>query len=276
MILRALILGKGAPNRCRDGTATLCAIALTRELGLIRIYPLHVEQRGVRVWSVCDLSLEPSRSDSRRESWKVLAAQPVGFVDDRADRAAILHACLLPEDVGDPIAHQNTARASVAVVPALVTAQIVERGACNEVPDAGETGDSWVMCQRESAHKPLIRWRAPNGSGHESHVVSQEVYEFIRQNPTDPARVFSNLQLTNPDYGHWLVIGNMRDRRNVWVVVHVHRMKLPVVPSSGHWFASAPLGNPGWPYWSQQAAAVRRAEEPQMALPFDLDLKKAS
>ena len=276
MILRALILGKGAPNRCRDGTATMCAIALTRELGLIRIYPLNVRQSEVKVWSVCDLECELNHKDRRRESWKILAARVVGSVDDRADRAAILDACVLDSAFGDPIHHQNANCASIAVVPATVTAQIVARGHFSDGPSDEQSADSWIMCQKEFAHKPMIRWRTENGGEHESHVVAQEVYEFIRVNPLDPARVFSNLQLTNPDYHHWLVVGNMRDRRNVWVVVHVHRMKKPVIASTGSYFATPSPDNTDWPYWSHEAAALRFAEEPQLFLPFDTEFQKAS
>ncbi|MBP7831074.1 MAG: hypothetical protein KA248_14280 [Kiritimatiellae bacterium] len=265
MQTKAVILGMGAPNRCRDGRATMCAIALSREYGLIRIYPLRVGGPDVRVWSVCELEAEPTSKDTRKESWRLLNIHLVGAIERREHRADILSRCLLQSAGADPVEFQNRSNLSVAVVEGSLEAAIMSRGEGQEPPNCGEA-DSWIHCQKESPLKPMLRWRSAAGACHESHIVSREAYEFLRKFPLDASRLFTNYQVFNPEYRHWLVLGNMKNRRNVWVVVHIHRMKLPVRSESGHEFSV--LQGAGWPYWNHFIAAAKTAEEPQQVFSF--------
>jgi len=269
MKTRAVILGVGAPNRCKNGEATQCGIALCGNLGLFRIYPFKVNS-GVKVWTICDIDAEPSASDSRFESWKLKSIVVVGRVESRDERASILDACILNHGNEDAIDFQNKNRASIAIVRPQINYPYVTRGEFHDFDGVSETSDAWIYCQREYPHKPYLNWTSPYGKEHYSHIVSHEAYEWLRKEPTRPHALFDNMNLINPDYMNWIVLGNMKNRRNVWVVVHVHRLKAPVNAFMPHYFAGASGKGSDWPYSIQEAASAKRAESPQMDLPFTI------
>lgn len=262
-----LIIGKGAPNRCKDGSATMCAIALTKELGLIRIYPIRIEHK-VRVWDWVDIEAEPSKTDNRRESWKLTSINVIGAISDRDEKAAILDACILRSSNIDPIDYQDESRSSIAIVRGEIFYPYITWGQLEQPPENYESEDAWITCQVEYAHKPYVHWKSHAGKKHHSHIVAHEAYEWMRHEPTKPHSLFDNMKLINPDYMNWFVLGNMKNRRNVWVIVHVHRLKMPVNFFMQHSFAAQAGKGLDWPYSKQEAENAKRAEDPQMSLIF--------
>lgn len=270
MKTKAIIIGVGAPNRCKNGDSTQCAIALSEEFGLFRIYPLRVG--SVKTWSEVSIEAGQNPKDSRVESWKLHDVRTTGrVIDDRGERAAILDDCVLVSGHEDPIKYQNDNRASVAVIRPEIESAFISRGEFDEPPDQVESEDAWIYCQKESPYKPYIYWRSHTGKEHTSHIVAHEAYEWLRKEPTRPHCLFDNMALMNPDYIYWFVIGNMKDRRNVWVIVHVHRMKKPINYFIAHSYAGRSGGNAAWPYSRQEAENVKRAEDRQMSLMFTTD-----
>jgi hypothetical protein len=120
------------------------------------------------------------------------------------------------------------------------------------------------MTQQKSWNKPYISWKSDQGSEHKTHLVGREVYEGLRRNPERPWEVFSNMQLNNADFDHWLLLGNLRDRRNVWVGVHVHRLKktssLSMLPCCSRISGESE----GWPYSQQETGNVPIADNQQL------------
>lgn len=258
---RGIILGKGAPNRCRDGSANMCLISVSKDIGLFRAYPLKTERAEIRIWSECDFELEKTPNDNRQESFKLISIKLISQIEDPAYRENILNSCILKTGDIDPLEYQNNNLASIAIVRVnRPGAEIEARNHESKMADT-DSPDSWVLCQSEHLYKPFIKWSSSQDKNHSSHLVSQEAYECLRKNPTDPWRLFSNYQLGNPEYDHWLVLGNMRDRRNVWVVVQIHRVKKKqmediMLPSSMIF-----VGNrEGWPYLKQEKVNVKFVE----------------
>ena len=256
MEVSAVILGKGAPNRCSDGRVTMCAIALTETIGLIRVYPLDVTD-GVRVWSRVEMDIERHPRDHREESYRATVRHISGIVSDPVEKRSILDACILGSGSIDPIDYQNKRRRSICVVKphGVIGAAIEPRESIAEKGE--EEFQGWVTTQADMPLKPYITWNSIQGKRHGSHALGQEVYEGLRKNASQPWQVFTNMQIGNIDYDHWLVMGNMRDRMNVWVCVHVHRLKKTAerLIDSNLWIAD---GKPsGWPYCEQEAENVR-------------------
>jgi hypothetical protein len=260
-------LGVGAPNRCKNGEATQCGIALCESLGLFRIYPFKVHS-GVKVWSICDIEAEPSAGDNRFESWKLKSIAAVGKIENRDERAALLDACVLNHGNADAIDFQNEKRASIALIKPEINYPYIARGEFSDPDDIDQSSDAWIYCQKEYPHKPYVNWTSPYGKEHYSHLVAHEAYEWLRKEPTKPHQLFDNMNLINPDYINWVLLGNMKNRRNVWVIVHIHRLKAPVNYFMRHYFADASGRSANWPYSIQEAAIAKRAESPQMDLPF--------
>lgn len=264
-------MGVGAPNRCKDGSSTQCAIGLSSEIGLFRVYPIKVGA-GIKTWAECIVDASQNPKDSRIESWKVNSIEPTGLVvKEKDERAAILDSAVLYSGHNDPVDYQNEHRASIAIVRPDVEYGFISKGDLEAPPDYSESEDAWIYCQKESPYKPYVFWRSHTGKRHQSHLVAHEAYEWLRKEPTRPHCLFDNVALMNPDYLYWFVLGNMKDRRNVWVIVHIHRMKKPVNYFIGHYFAEKGGAKGAWPYSTQEAANVKRAEDPQMSLMFTTD-----
>jgi hypothetical protein len=246
-----IILGKGAPNICKDGSKTMCCIGLSSQYGLIRLYPLSVTQDGdVKVWSKLRIAME-KRSDSRAESYRLVDHQFLGLIDSRDDKSEILNSCCLKSGIEDPITYQNKKQASICVVkPINRIGTLLEPRDVEDSSDADES-EFWVRPQCSFPYKPFIKWTSIQGGSHTSHLVGQEVYCGMLNNSQSPHRIFENMRVGDPDYEHWLVLGNMRSRRNVWVVVHLHRLKktLSTIPLS---FTTTDGAKDAWPYLSQE------------------------
>jgi len=203
----AVILAKGAPNRCRDGRTVMCAIALSESVGLIRIYPLSITDHGdVSIWSKLYLSIERSRTDQRPESYKLIKCQASGSIESREEKSELLNACILKSGESDPIDYQNDRRKSIAIVKSdsHVGASLIPRESSGEI-SAGTDEDGFATTQCEFPFKPYIEWKSIQGKFHRTHLVGQEVYMGMLRNQSTPFRVFENLHIGDRDYVHWLI-----------------------------------------------------------------------
>lgn len=254
----------------------MCLIAVSKEIGLFRAYPLRVEQKEIRVWSECDFSLELNERDGRSESYRLSEVRFNYQVVLPEHKKIILESLVLKSGEDDPVEYQNKNFSSIAVVKPEISGGSIQKRE-SEIRNLGDDSlDSWVVCQAESNFKPTIEWSSSQDKKHSHHLVSQEAYEYLRKNPLDPWRLFSNYQISNPEYDYWLVLGNMKDRRNVWVVVHIHRIKKNstenfILPS-----LMTIVGNQeGWPYLKQEKMNVKFVGE-QAAFKFTTsNIKKA-
>lgn len=264
--LSAIVIAKGAPNRTSTGMVSMCAIALSEEMGLVRLYPLTFEENAnVSVWSTIEVTARRSPTDNRKESWRVESTVVVGKIDSPQAKSEILDNCVLESGIVDPIVFQNKHLASVAIIKTdlPVGCGLKPRDAKFE---AQADDESWCLMQSDHPFKPYLLWTSIQGSNHETHIVAQEAYYGMAKNAASPFRIFENMRIGDPDYQHWIVLGNMKDRRNVWVCPHIHRLK-----KTGFSTALSFMTNDGrvgdWPYLTQGAVNAKDAG-PQMTLPF--------
>jgi hypothetical protein len=178
-----------------------------------------------------------------------------------------MDACVLRSGIEDPIRYQNACRKSIAVVKASgnVGAALEARETVLVDHDIDKE-DAWVMCQSEYPFKPFLLWKSMQGGEHKSHICSQEVYEGMRHNAATPFRIFENLHIGDPDFEHWIVMGNMKDRMNVWVCAHLHRQKKTGSPMGTN-LLTFDGQDENWPY-SQQEAINARTVNPQKTFSF--------
>lgn len=259
----AIIIAKGAPNQCRDGRKVMCAIGVSPSLGLVRIYPLSANSDSdIAIWSTVSLSLAISNTDNRKESYRVEDYEVVGQVKSASEKLHLMESCVLDSGEQDPIDFQNERRRSIAVVKSVgpVGASLMARDAITDFASTGDE-DGFVMTQADFPFKPYVQWVSRQGKSHMTHLVGQEVYMGMMHNQATPFRIFENLRIGDRDYEHWMVLGNMKDRRNVWVVAHLHRQKKiaqqPMFISS--WITDGVES--GWPYETHAAIDARDAEK---------------
>lgn len=242
--ITGVVLGIGAPNRTRDGRSVQCAIILGDDHGLCRVY---ADYQGLMsrlsIWErvVCDVHIHGG--DSRTESWKLDYCKVVSKITTPSQKRDILESCLLNCGDEDPIDWMNRERRSVG----LIKAPIKNIGYAMEVRDFEDSPD-WVMTQKETPQRPTIKWLSTAGKLHNHQLCAHEAYEWLRKNPSQTSQLWCNLRIEDIDYTKWLLLGNTNGKRNVWVVVHVHRLKKtthqPTLES-----CEITDGRPnGWPY----------------------------
>jgi hypothetical protein len=262
--IRGIVLGIGAPNRTNDGRAVQCAIVLGDEHGLCRVYAdFGGVMDRIRVWDRISCEVHVNAGDNRAESWKLVRADVSGKVDSSVEKRSILESCCLDCGNEDPIDFLNRERRSVGLVRQATTGI----GYGMEVRDFDESPD-WVMAQCETPQRPYIWWRSDAGKKHDHQLCAHEAYEWIRKNPSATSQLWTNLRIEDIDYTKWLLVGNTKDKRNVWVVVHVHRLKKTTLqPMLGN--CSIDDGRPsGWPYLPLADLCARRVASTGQQLLF--------
>jgi hypothetical protein len=201
--------------------------------------------------------------DNRVESWKLVEAQICGKVESSAYKRSILDACCIDCADEDPIDYMNRERRSIGVVRQSVSGI----GYGMEVREFEDSPDL-VMAQRETPQKPYVRWKSCAGKRHDHQLCAHEAYEWLRKNPSNTSQLWSNLRIEDIDYTKWLLLGNTKDKRNVWVVVHVHRLKKttrqPTLASCS--IADGRLS--GWPYLPLEDLRARRVASTGQQLLF--------
>lgn len=233
----------------------MCAIVLTEELGFIRIYPIPAESQ-FRVWSRITANLEKG-NDGRDESWKILSWDTLGMIDRPEVKREILNACQLKSGMDDPLDYMNANRKSIALV-AIEWGEL-EATLSQKIPayvSADDEECGWIVTQSRHWLKPYVTWVSKQGKTHTSHLGGREIYEGIRRNPTEPWSMMNNLQIMSPDYEKWMLMGNMKNKRNVWLCVHLHRLKKQT-GGSIPLFSDPIIGKgEGWPYMKQETSNV--------------------
>lgn len=247
----ALVMGVGAPDVCKSGDKTMCAILLSDRLGFFRIYPVPAENR-FPVWSEIEVELERPETDSRDESWKLKSWNVIRQIKNPTEKRQILDSCCLKSGAEDPITFQNAQRKSIALVkpaPRSLGGTLIPR-------EVVRTDNDWVYDKKRAYNKPALNWKSEQGSSHQSQLVSREVYECFRNYPDRPFDLFTNMQLGNPDWDFWLLLGNLKYRRNIWVAVHVHRLKKTTSRSTNLCLNLESGRQEGWPYYAQATGNV--------------------
>jgi hypothetical protein len=262
--INGIVLGIGAPNRTGDGRAVQCGIVLGDEQGLCRIYAdFGGIMDRVSIWDRVSCAAHINVGDSRMESWKLSSAEVNGRVESSAEKRSILDACSLQCGGEDPIDFMNRERRSICLIRQSTTGI----GYGMEVREFDESPDL-VMTQSETPQRPYVWWRSTAGKKHDHQLCAHEAYEWLRKNPSNTSQLWSNLRIEDIDYTKWLLLGNTKDKRNVWVVVHVHRLK-KTTPQPTLANCSISDGRPsGWPYLHPEDIRARRVASTGQQLLF--------
>ena len=255
MKTEGIIMGVGAPNETTNSGKTMCAIVLTKNEGFMRIYPIPASE-SFPVWGRVNIEVEKG-NDGRDSTWKLTSWEVTGKIESAEEKREILTACELKSGMDDPCDFMNESRKSIFLVrldwgsTELTLSQKIPSYIASDDEECG-----WIVTQAKHWLKPYINWTSKQGKDHKSHMGGREIYEGLRRNPTEPWNLMNNLQVMNPDYERWMLMGNMKDRRNVWLCVHFHRLKKQI-SGSIPLFCNPIIGdNAAWPYANQKASNV--------------------
>ena len=256
--VEAIIMGVGAPNDSGKYGKTMCAIVLTREQGFIRIYPIPAHIL-FPVWGVVSITIEKG-NDPRHESYRIKSFNLIGKVCDLDQKREILDSIVIKSGYYDPITYQNTNRSSIAFVKPswgdceFAISQKIPKNIPEDDPECG-----WIVTQGRHWQKPYVSWNSAQGVSHKSHLGGREIYECLRRNPASVWDLMNNLRVNDPNYDFWMLMGNMKDKRNVWLCVHLHRLKKRESVSV-NLFKHSIIGDGDWPYCQQATTNTRMTD----------------
>jgi hypothetical protein len=71
---------------------------------------------------------------------------------------------------------------------------------------------------------PYVQFEDEDGP-HNIQLREWGCYEWLRKEPERANQLWSNLKFDDPGHDHYFVVGNMNNRRNVWLVISTYRVK---------------------------------------------------
>lgn len=226
-----VMLGTTVPEPNSDGRVFVCSAGVSEEYqSLIRIYPL-ARRNAPRRWAMHRIPLERNRNDSRRESFQIAGNRQAGahqWINHRFETVKEKvpehsRAELLRRYVVGSIQEANAKRLSLAVVqPESIELDFQYNSDSASSPqltlfDTGEGEPTHGA--RRFAWMPRLKFQDECGS-HNLMLRDWGVFELQRKH--EERYFLDNLEgalSLRPSSS--LLIGNMNNQRNVWLVISV-------------------------------------------------------
>lgn len=239
-----VMLGKTVPElRKKSGRVFVCSAGYSHAMrGPIRVYPLARGKSPPR-WSRCRVSLERNPEDSREESWRLSGDRSpanhskinacfeiVGEVR-KQERALFIQSLL-----SSSIQEANTKRKSLCIIEpeGIPSLSFEENEDSPDHPQISMFEDEGAVPDgaRRFRFQPRLEFKDAGG-WHRLQVRDWGGYEWMRQQGDD--RRFQLAENWRLDQRPCLLIGNMNQHRNVWLIVSVltpiRQMQLPLEPA---------------------------------------------
>lgn len=213
-----ICLGRTVPEQSKKYGQKVCMAGYSPELGqLMRVYPLPV-CNPLRSMHSYVLSLTRNSGDSRRESWKL--SDRVALYESHETVSAERIRTDLRSMASDSIDDLNSNRASLGVIMADYVQLEFTRREHVKLAEQLELFESTeeAFGADAAAVAPYLVFDDACGR-HRLQLREWGCYEWVRKHPGRHRELADNLQTRDPSKRHVLLVGNMANRRNVWLVI---------------------------------------------------------
>ena len=232
-----IVLGNSCPDIISDQRVTVCTVGYSAKYGLVRIYPVP-PYSNMKRWNAVEVPLERNPQDTRMESWKIQGSKGewskigrkiklTGTVNE--DMRRILVDDLHKQFGVGCVEDLNDKKVSLGMIkPQILSYSLNQR---DDYEASAQTQLGRVtpfLTIKNYPLKPMVQYRCPNcktKSPHNQQVVEWGVFEWMRQHPKEPEKVWENLHLTEPNYDRSFLVGNMALYRNSFMVISIFRFK---------------------------------------------------
>jgi len=220
-----ICLGRTVPEDSKKYGRKVCMAGYSDELrSFVRVYPLPVVT-PIRQRSLCRLEVTRPNHDSRIESWRLARESDDFGIVEVADQIKIPDLVVrFEKSLSCSIAELNSKRLSLGVIrPCRIQPLFKSAGIVTD-PDQKLLFESAADLFGEEATRlmPYIRFTDEGGS-HELQVREWGCYEFLRKNPENTSALWEALRLGNDKNDYFFVVGNMCNRRNVWLIISIYQ-----------------------------------------------------
>jgi len=231
-----VILGRGCPERIKNGRVTVCTAGYSSQLGFIRVYPTKVGM-PLHQWNIVKVPLERNPQDTRVESWKIQGAksewerlsEKIQVVGDlKRDKRLNLIANLADECVNTI----NEAKRSLGIIkPVIEKCYFSEQEDYDTSTQLTLLGIPLPKVKEQYPFVPRIRYRCTGckcKTAHDQQVIEWGFYEWIRKNPDKADQVWENALIHSPKHEVFFFLGNLFRYRNVFLIISL--LRLPKAP----------------------------------------------
>jgi hypothetical protein len=189
-------------------------------------------------WNIVEIPVDRNPRDNREESWKIQGSKSEwqhvaskirknGEVpsSDRRDLLEQLHRMFGAGCVED----FNERQVSLGMIKPTVIGYRLEKREDYEPSAQMQLGRNVpFLTIKNYPLRPVIEYRCPDCKAkapHSQQVVEWGVFEWMRQNPKEPEKVWENLHLSDSGYTRSFLVGNMALHRNSFMVIGFFRFK---------------------------------------------------
>jgi hypothetical protein len=233
-----IVLGRGCPERIKNGRVTVCTAGYSPKHGFMRVYPTKIEM-PLRRWSIVKVPLERNPQDTRRESWKIQGAK--GEWDRLSEKIEIVGELerekrleLVANLADDCVNVINEEGRSLGIIkPVIEKCYFSEQEDYDASTQLTLLGKPLPKNKKQYQSVPRIKYRCVNCKAvapHDQQVLDWGFYEWIRKNPDKADQVWKNALIHSSKHETFFLLGNLFRYRNRFLIISV--LSLPKEPVS--------------------------------------------
>lgn len=230
-----IILGKGCPDRIRNGRMTVCVAGFSPKLRFLRIYPTRTDASFSR-WDIINVEAEKNPQDNRNESWKIVGSKNewdslnkkikvLSRLKNQKDKKRIIE-----ENIDDCVNIIKDSRRSLGIIkPTIVGHYFSQREDYNPYyqPTLKEWFSGRITPFKTKENYPTIPKiqyhcsKCTSKSGHDQQIVDWGCYEWMRKYPDKKEQLWENLKLNSQKSDIYFLVGNLAYHRTSFVIISV-------------------------------------------------------
>ncbi|MDO8537403.1 MAG: hypothetical protein Q7S21_00800 [archaeon] len=233
-----IVLGQGAPNMLSGGRKSRCVCAYSKELGLVRLYP--IPDNLLRQWDVFDATVEKNPQDNRENTWKIFNSKKDWktirkWIKKKGEFPQSNRRKLIESLANDNLGGLIEKRKSFGIiVPKIISAHLVKKNETTSIQTTLFDLDYQIIDQNQFKFKPYIEYECVNKCScknpvHNQQIVEWGCYEWMRKNdPNNEAeckKLFDNLRLFDQEWKKYLLVGNIHKSPKTYIIIGVLRFK---------------------------------------------------
>lgn len=223
-----LCLGITVPEVSAKYGLRVCSAGMSlKNMELIRVYPMTVEQHFCRWHYSNNVALVRNPKDNRKESWKIdcfdqsfIQIPRYEYAQSRRKKVV---AHMYDKAQIKSIEQLNEERLSLAIVKLRnPKGYFVNQSKIQKLPEQlslfNDVQSSGVLTKEGFEFLPRIEWKDEEGKKHDLWYNSWDAY--MHQLKLSPKYGVGNLwEASNLHDGQFALIGNMNSQRNAWLII---------------------------------------------------------
>lgn len=225
-----IVLGRGAPDRIKDGRITVCTAGYSPKNGFIRIYPTRIDSK-FKMWDIIRVPVTRNPKDTREESWKIEGSKTeweelnkkIMIVGRLADSKKLQLIDSLKETCTNNL---NENKRSLGIVEPKESISYFSDRADYEHTVQLELGRvTTFKTKKHYLNIPRIKYSCFGCNKiHDQQIIDWGCYEWIRKYPDKKEKLWDNLLLKSDKHKIYFFVGNQAYYRRSFLIITVLRI----------------------------------------------------